>query len=51
MLYDLDIQARDVAAEVGLEFARTRSLNDDRAVMAALAERIIAADRSSGPAG
>ena len=29
VLYDLDIEARAVAAEVGLAFARTRSLNDD----------------------
>ncbi len=46
VLYDLDIQARGVADEVGLAFARTRSLNDDPTVMAALADRIIAADQS-----
>ncbi|MDQ6695925.1 MAG: ferrochelatase [Actinomycetota bacterium] len=49
VLYDLDIQARDVAAESGLAFARTRSLNDDPTVMGALADRIIAADEASTP--
>lgn len=49
VLYDLDIQARDVAAEAGLAFARTRSLNDDPMVMEALAERIMAADAASTP--
>jgi protoporphyrin/coproporphyrin ferrochelatase len=43
VLYDLDIEATRVAAEVGLAFARTRSLNDDATVMAALADRIAAA--------
>lgn len=42
VLYDLDIEAAGVAAEVGLAFARTRALNDDPAVMAALADRVIA---------
>jgi protoporphyrin/coproporphyrin ferrochelatase len=37
VLYDLDIEAAGVAAEVGLAFARTRSLNDDPSVMTALA--------------
>jgi protoporphyrin/coproporphyrin ferrochelatase len=37
VLYDLDIEAAGVAAELGLAFARTRSLNDDPSVMAALA--------------
>ena len=40
VLYDLDIEAKDRAAEVGLAFARTASVNDDRAVMHALAQRI-----------
>ncbi len=35
--YDLDIEAAGVAAEVGLPFARTDSVNADPAVMAALA--------------
>ncbi len=42
VLYDLDIEAARVAAEVGLAFARTRSLNDDPTVMAALADRVVA---------
>ena len=40
VLYDLDVDCRRVAAEAGLAFARTRSLNDDVAVMAALADCI-----------
>ncbi len=40
VLYDLDIDARRVATESGLAFARTPSINDDPAVMAALAERV-----------
>lgn len=42
IVYDLDIEAARVAAEVGLAFARTRSLNDDLGVMAALADLVIA---------
>jgi protoporphyrin/coproporphyrin ferrochelatase len=40
VLYDLDVDARRVASKAGLAFARTASINDDRAVMAALAERV-----------
>lgn len=40
VLYDLDIEAAGLAEELGLAFARTRSLNDDPTVMAALAARI-----------
>lgn len=40
VLYDLDIEAAGMADELGLAFARTRSLNDDPTVMAALAARI-----------
>ncbi len=40
VLYDLDIEAAGVADEVGLSFARTRSLNADPTVMGALAERV-----------
>ncbi len=40
VLYDLDIDARRVAGEVGLAFARTASINDEPAVMAALADRV-----------
>lgn len=35
--YDLDVEARRVAADVGLPFARAASVNDDDAVMRALA--------------
>ena len=42
VVYDLDIEAAAVAAEVGLAFARTRVLNDDPAVLAELAERVLA---------
>ncbi len=41
VLYDLDIEAARVAEESGLAFARTRSLNDDPTVLAALADRIL----------
>jgi protoporphyrin/coproporphyrin ferrochelatase len=41
--YDLDIEARAVADEVGLAFARTRVLNDDPTVLRALADRVVAA--------
>ena len=37
VLYDLDVDARRVAEGGGLAFARTASINDDPAVMAALA--------------
>ncbi len=40
--YDLDIEARAVADEVGLAFARTRTVDADPAVMGALADRIVA---------
>jgi protoporphyrin/coproporphyrin ferrochelatase len=43
VLYDLDIEASRRAASHGLTFARTASVNDDPAVMAALARRIIGA--------
>lgn len=42
-LYDLDIEASRRAQARGLAFARTSSVNDDAAVMAALASRIHAA--------
>ena len=44
--YDLDIEAAALAAELGLPFARTASVNDDPTVMRALAE--IVAAHSSG---
>ena len=40
VLYDLDIEAAAVAAEVGLDFARTDVVNNDPAVMSALAELV-----------
>ncbi len=40
VLYDLDIEAADRAARSGLLFDRTASVNDDPAVMAALAARV-----------
>jgi ferrochelatase len=40
VLYDLDIEADRVAAEAGLAFARTASINDEPAVMAGLAELV-----------
>ena len=43
VVYDLDIEAQRVADEVGLAFARTRVLNDDPAVLAALAARVVRA--------
>jgi len=43
ILHDLDHVAAARAAEVGLAFARTRTLGDDPTVLAALAERVRAA--------
>lgn len=40
VLYDLDIEARGCAEQYGLRFDRTRCINDDPAVMGALARRI-----------
>ena len=42
VLYDLDIEAAGRAAAAGLPFARTRSMNADPAVLAALADRVVA---------
>jgi ferrochelatase len=41
VLYDLDIEAADRARRHGLAFARTACVNDNPAVMAALAQRIV----------
>ena len=41
--YDLDIETAGVARAAGVAFARTRVLNDDPAVLAALARRVLAA--------
>lgn len=43
--YDLDIEARAVADEVGLAFARTRTVDDDPEVMGALADVVLSAAR------
>ncbi|MGE0794062.1 MAG: ferrochelatase [Acidimicrobiia bacterium] len=43
VLYDVDIEARRVAAEAGLAFARTPVVNADQAVLAGLAARVRAA--------
>jgi protoporphyrin/coproporphyrin ferrochelatase len=43
VLYDLDIEAARRATQHGLAFARTACVNDDATVMAALAQRVIAA--------
>ena len=40
VLYDLDIEAAADARDRGIAFARTRMLNDDPTVFAALAERV-----------
>jgi ferrochelatase len=40
VLYDLDVDARRVAGEVGLAFARTASINNEPAVLSALAARV-----------
>jgi ferrochelatase len=42
VLYDLDIEARTRAEGRGLAFGRTASVNDHPAVMAGLAERVLA---------
>jgi protoporphyrin/coproporphyrin ferrochelatase len=43
VLYDLDVELAAVAAEVGLRFARTASLNDDPRFIAVLADVVSAA--------
>ena len=40
ILWDLDVEARERAAELGLEFERIRSLNDDPAFVRGLAELV-----------
>jgi ferrochelatase len=44
VLYDLDVDVAGIAAANGLAYARTASLNDDPAFIAALADLIIATD-------
>lgn len=43
VLYDLDVEVADIAAESGLEYVRTASLNDDPAFIEVLADLITAA--------
>jgi len=38
VLYDLDVEARDVAAQAGIKWGRTRSLNDDVRFAAVIAD-------------
>jgi ferrochelatase len=40
VLYDLDVEAAGLAHELGIEFARTRALDDDAAFCALLAELV-----------
>lgn len=44
--YDLDIEARALADDLGLAFARTRTVDDDPTVVAALAARIATASQT-----
>lgn len=44
VLYDIDIEARRVASECGLKLERTASLNDDPALIDALATAVLAAE-------
>lgn len=48
VLYDLDIEAQDRADDLGLAFARTAVVNDNRTVLRALADRIAALAVSGG---
>ena len=51
VLYDIDIEMATVAAECGLSFARTASLNDDPAFVEVLAGVIVATDRAAEEPG
>jgi ferrochelatase len=42
VLYDLDLEAKALADQLGLAFARTPVLNDDPTVLGALADRVLA---------
>jgi len=48
VLYDLDVELAAVAAECGVAYVRTASLNDDPAFVDVLADVIMAADRAAG---
>jgi ferrochelatase len=43
VLYDLDVEVARVAAEAGLGYARTASLNDDPAFIEVLADLVTGA--------
>jgi protoporphyrin/coproporphyrin ferrochelatase len=45
VLYDLDVEVAAVAADAGLSYARTASLNDDPAFVAVLADLVERADQ------
>lgn len=47
VLYDLDVEARALAAALGLPFARTRSLNDDPEYLEVLAD-VVDRDEAGG---
>ena len=38
ILYDIDVEYRDLARELGVQLERTESLNDDPQLIAALAD-------------
>jgi ferrochelatase len=46
VLYDLDVEVASVAAECGVGYARTASLNDDPAFIDVLADVVLAADET-----
>ncbi len=43
VLFDLDVEAKEVAERAGLAFTRTRSIDDHPPVLAALADRVVGA--------
>lgn len=47
VLFDIDIEARQVADEVGLHFARTPSLNDNPRFLSVLANAVVTADTTA----
>ncbi len=51
VLYDLDIEARHLADEVGVRFWRTPSLNDDPRFLTGLADLVIEAEQAHAPRG
>ncbi len=49
VLYDIDIEAQSVAAEVGIRLERARSMNDDPTFIAGLADLAVAALDPASP--